>query len=152
MKRKEKHNPHLFQISLKIILKNKKGEILILKLPQNSSMAGYYDLPGGRINLEELKMPYDKILNREMAEEIGKSARYRLIKKPASIAWHSYFSNKSEKEKHIFLIFFEAFYLSGKIQISKEHIDYKWVKLTKKDISKYFIKGLRKGLNNYFRV
>ena len=78
---KEKHDPYLFQISLKLILKNKKGEILALEMPENSLMAGYYDVPGGRINSDELKMPYEEIFRREVAEEIGKSVKYRLIKK-----------------------------------------------------------------------
>ena len=99
MKQKENHNPHLFQVSLKLILKNKKGEVLILKLPQNSSMTGYYDLPGGRINSEEIKISPDKIIKRESLEEIGK-VKYAL-KKPVSVGWHSYISSKSDKEKHI---------------------------------------------------
>ena len=148
MKRKENHNPHLFQVSLKLILKNKKGEILILKLPQNSSMAGYYDLPGGRINSEEIKMPCDKIIKREIREELGK-IKYSL-KKAISIGWHSYFSSANNKKKYLLFILFEGLYLSGKIILSEEHTDYKWEKLNKRNISKYFTKGLLRGLKNYF--
>ena len=83
MKQKENHNPHLFQASLKLVLKNKKGEILALKLPKTSSMAGYYDLPGGRINAEEIKISPEKIIGRESLEEIGK-VKYSL-KKPVSV-------------------------------------------------------------------
>ena len=90
MKQKESQNPHLFQVSLKLILKNKKGEILALKLPKTSSMAGYCDLPGGRINADEINMPPEKIIKRESLEEIGK-VKYSL-KKPTSVGWHSYIS------------------------------------------------------------
>ena len=146
----ENHDPYLFQVSLKLILKNRKGEILILKMPKDSSMAGYYDLPGGRINSEELKKPYDEIFRREVTEEIGESIKYRLSKRPVSISRHPYFSHKLQKEMYIFFIFFEALYLTGKIKISNEHIGYKWLKLNKKDLSRYFTRGLYEGLNNYF--
>jgi 8-oxo-dGTP pyrophosphatase MutT (NUDIX family) len=146
-KSKENHNPHLFQVSLKLILKNKKGEILALQLPKTSSMAGYYDLPGGRINSEEIEISPEKIIKRESLEEIGK-VKYSL-KKPVSVGWHSYISSKSGKEKHVLFVFFEADYLSGKIKLSKEHIDCEWIKLNKKNVSKYFTMGLLKGMENY---
>jgi ADP-ribose pyrophosphatase YjhB (NUDIX family) len=146
----EKHDPYLFQVSLKIILKNKKGEILVLAMPKNSSMAGFYDVPGGRINSDELKMSYEKIFKREVAEEVGKSVKYRLIKRPVSISRHPYFSAKFQKEMYIIFIFFEATYLSGKIKTSSEHIGYQWLKLDKKNVSKYFARGLYEGFKNYF--
>lgn len=148
---KEKHDPYLFQVSLKLILKNKRGEILALAMPKNSSMTGFYDVPGGRINSDELKMSYQKIFGREVVEEIGKSVKYRLIKRPVSISRHPYFSVKLQKEMHIVFIFFEAMYLNGKIKTSTEHIGYQWLKLDKKNISKYFVRGLREGLKNYFK-
>ena len=147
---KEKQNPYLFEVSLKLILKNKKGEVLALKMPKSSSMAGYYDIPGGRINSDELKKPYKEIFKREMAEEIGKSIKYRLIKRPVSISRHPYFSVKLQKDMHIFFIFFEARYLSGKIKISSEHIGHQWIVLNKKSIDEYFVRGLHEGLKNYF--
>ena len=147
---KKIHNPENFNVGLKVILKNKMGEILALKMPMNSTMAGYYDLPGGRINTDEIKIPYDKIIKREVSEEIGKSVKYRLIKKPVSIARHLYFSYKLKRKVYIFFIFFEALFLEGNIKISDEHINYKWIKINnEKIISKYFVRGLREGLKNY---
>jgi len=147
---KRNHDPYLFQVSLKLILKNKKGEVLALEMPENSSMAGYYDVPGGRINSDELKMSYKDIFRREVAEEIGKSTKYRLIKRPVSVSRHPYFSVKLQKKMYIVFIFFEALYLGGKIKISKEHIGYQWLKLNKENISKYFVRGLCEGFKNYF--
>ncbi len=149
-KKKEKQNPYFFEVSLKLILKNKKGEIFVLQMPKSSSMAGYYDVPGGRINSDELKKPYKEIFKREMAEEIGKSIKYRLIKKPVSISRHPYFSVKLKKEMYIFFVFFEATFLGGAIKVSSEHAGYQWIKLNKKNVSKYFVRGLREGFKNYF--
>jgi hypothetical protein len=81
-------------------------------------------------------------------EEIGK-VKYAL-KKPVSVGWHSYISSKSDKEKHILFVFFEALYLSGKIKLSKEHTDYEWIKLNKRNVHKYFTKGILEGMKNYF--
>ena len=121
-----------------------------MAMPENSSMAGFYDVPGGRINSDELRMSYEEILKREIAEEIGKSVRYRLMKRPVSISRHPYFSARYQKEMYIVFIFFEAKYLSGEIKTSNEHIGYRWLKLGKKNVSKCFVRGLYEGFKNYF--
>jgi len=151
MTKEEKHDPYFFYVSLKLILENKKGEALGLEMPEDSSMAGYYDVPGGRINANELEMPYEKIIKREVMEEIGKNARYRLTKSPVSISRHPYFSKKLGKEMYIFFVFFKALYLGGKIKTSNEHIGCKWLKLNKNNVSEYFVRGLREGFKNYFQ-
>lgn len=149
--RKEKHNPHLFYVGLKLILENKRGKILALKMPLNSSMPGYYDLPGGRINSEELKNSYNRIIKREVLEEIGEKVKYRLIKNPVSMARHFYFSPRLKRKGSIFFVFFKSIYLGGAVEISSEHIDYKWLTLNNKTIPKYFTKGLQEGLRNYLK-
>lgn len=139
-----------FQVSLKIILKNKKGEILVLKVPDNGSMAGFYDLPGGRINIKELKEPFGKILKRELEEEIGKKVRYKLSEVPVSIGRHYYFSKIKKKDQNIFWVFFEAQYLSGEISISSEHKEYSWLRLNYNNLKKYFVRGPLEGITHYF--
>ena len=148
---KENHNPYLFHVSLKLILKNKKGEIFALARPPKSSMAGFYDVPGVRINSDELEISYEDIFRREVTEEIGKLVKYSIIKKPVSVSRHPYFSAKLQKEMYIFFIFFEAAYIGGKIKISSEHVGYQWLKLDKSNIFRYFVKGLREGFKNYFK-
>lgn len=148
---KERHDPHFFHVGLKLILENEKGEILALKMPLNSSMPGYYDLPGGRINSEELENPYNKIIKREVWEEIGKKVKYHLIPNPVSIARHFYFSPKLKKKGSIFFVFFKSVYIGGSVEISSEHVNYKWLRLSNKTIPRYFMKGLREGLQNYLK-
>ncbi len=150
-RQKESQNPHSFHVSLKLILENQRGETLALKLPITSSMVGYYDLPGGRINTEELYAPYEKIIKREAVEELGSKVKYRLIMRPASMARHIFFSKKLNRESYIFFIFLKAKYLGGEIKLSNEHVAYKWVKLDAKKVDKYFIKGLQEGLRNYLK-
>lgn len=142
-----------YQISLKIILKNQQGEVLILRAIDNGSYAGYYDLPGGRINADEFRTPrtpLPKIIEREVIEEIGK-IKYKLNKKPVATGRHlipkKYLSLK--KDIHCFYVFFEAVYISGKIKISSEHVGYKWVDLNKIKLTDYFKSGILEGLKMY---
>ncbi len=61
----------IYQVSLKLLLKNNKGEILALKAADNGSYAGYHDLPGGRIDADEFNTDFTEIIEREVKEEIG---------------------------------------------------------------------------------
>lgn len=134
-----------FQVSLKIILKNKKGEILLLKLSDSSSMVGYYEFPGGRIGKVEGSQPLKKTITREIAEELGDKIKYALSETPVAVAKHYL----PKKDRYLFWIFFEAKYIGGAVKISDEHSDYLWVKLTKGNYKKYFISGPLEGAYNY---
>lgn len=138
-----------FEVSLKVILKNKIGEVLLLKTPKHSSLEGTYDLLGGRIREKEIRAPFRKILTREVREEIGNKVRYTLKEVPVAVGRHYYFSKRQQKIQYIFWVFFEAHYRGGKIKISSEHAEYEWVKLEKRDYKKYFIKGPLEGMGGY---
>ncbi len=138
-----------FQVSLKIILKNKKGEILALKTPKSSSLAGYYDLVGGRIREGEMRSSIKKIIDREIKEEIGDRIKYKLKEIPVAIGRHSYFSHTYQKKIPVFWIFFEALYLGGEIKVSSEHIGYSWLKVNQTNLKKFFIKGSLEGMSHY---
>jgi len=73
-----------YQISLKLFLKNKKGEVLVLRAVDAGTLKGFYDFPGGRVHVEEFKTPLLKILKREVKEEIG-DVDFEI--KPRPIAW-----------------------------------------------------------------
>lgn len=138
----------LFFVSLKIILHNADGAILLLKLPSTSAMAGYYDLPGGRIHRGEEKVPFSDIIAREIREEIG-NITFQLCEVPVAVSRHFYVSKKTHKEQNLFWIFFEAQYIDGKIEVSDEHTRYEWTHITEDNISKFFIKGALEGVWSY---
>lgn len=139
-----------YQVSLKIILKNQRGEVLLLQAIDHGSYAGYYDLPGGRIDVNEFKIFLPEIIEREIIEEIGK-IRYKLNEKPVAVGRHlipeKYLRDK--KDIHCFYVFFEAVYISGKIKISSEHVGYKWVDLDKIKLADYFKSGILEGIKMY---
>ena len=134
-----------YQISLKIILKNDKNEILILKDLETSSFAGFYDLPGGRIDKDEFSTPFPEIIKREIKEECG-NIKILLNKTPVATGRHLI---SKEKEIHVLYLFFEARLLEGKIIISDEHEEYKWIKLDEINPEEYFKSGILEGIEMY---
>lgn len=145
-----KKEKDFYQISLKIFLKNKKGEILALKAVENSTFAGSYDLPGGRINTDEFKVDFIEILKREVEEEIGK-VNFSVNIKPVAIGRHLIPASRADsgRETRVLYLFFEAEFLDGNITISDEHIEYKWINLKEIDPKQYFKSGILEGVRMY---
>lgn len=142
-------NHAIFQVSLKIIMKNNQGEILILKNLDESSMPGFYDFPGGRISESEISEDFVTIMHREITEEIGRGLKYKIHNMPVSSTIHNYNSKTHGKTMHILWLFFEAEFIKGDIKISNEHLEYMWVKLSSENVSKYFTGGPLEGVKKY---
>lgn len=140
-----------YQVSLKVILKNNKDEILVLNADPKGSYAGYYDLPGGRIDDNEFTIPYAQIIQREILEELG-NAKISVNPKPVAIGRHLIPAAMSAEKKdlHVFYVFFEANLISGDIKISDEHIGFRWINLDEQEPSKLFKSGTLEGINMYF--
>jgi 8-oxo-dGTP pyrophosphatase MutT (NUDIX family) len=139
----------IFEVSLKLVIKNKANEILLLKMPDDSSMAGYFDLPGGRIRELEKSGSLKTAMRREIAEELGKDVKLEIKETPVAVGRHSYISKDTSEEKWIFWILFEALYKSGEIQISPEHKEYEWLKVNTDNLSKLFMRGPLEAMSNY---
>jgi len=139
-----------YQVSLKLLLKNKMGEILALKAADNGSYAGYYDLPGGRIDTDEFSKDLSEIIKREIFEEIG-DIKFHLQSKPVAVGRHLLPAVMAgmDKDVHILYLFFEAEYLDGEMKISDEHSGLKWLDLTVVELSQYFTSGMLEGVKMY---
>lgn len=95
----------------------KGGRILLLQ----DRNYGWRDLPGGRTENTEYERPIEKILVREVREEIGR-VRYTLGKPAFQYRrWHS------TRHVHILTTVYEAQYISGRVVLSEEHGSYEWV-------------------------
>lgn len=105
-----------YHVGLKILL-NKDEKILFLKTDN-----GRWDFPGGRIDDVEHTVPLADILAREVAEELGPGMKYRLGK--PVVHFRRYYSSI---EQNIFLVVFEAEFVSGDVAISDEHVGYEWI-------------------------
>ena len=143
------HTPHLFQISLKAILEDGEGRILGLKNTPDSSVAEFYDLPGGRIGSDELEAAYADILARELEEEIGTAVRYELEPHPVSLGRHNYYSKERGCDNSVLMVFFRAKYLGGEVRISEEHVGYEWIDPRAAALESYFTAGWLEGLRGY---
>jgi 8-oxo-dGTP pyrophosphatase MutT (NUDIX family) len=138
-------NPQFFKVSLKAIIKNKMDEYLILKASSNRWFKGFWDLPGGRINKDEININFHKLIDREIKEEAGTSVKYKLRLDPVSLSKYKFPNGACT-----LYILFEAKYISGKIEISEEHSEYQWQKLNKQNVKKLFHGSLKELMFNYF--
>jgi len=146
-----KKEKDFYQVSLKVFLKNNKGEVLILKGINSGTFAGFYDLPGGRINTDEFKVDFNEILKREIKEEVGKVNFHINSNKPVAFGRHlipASFSDEG-REKRVLYLFFEAEFSDGNVIISDEHTDHKWVNLKEIDQKQYFKSGILEGVKMY---
>lgn len=142
-----------YHISLKAILKNKNGEALILKADSNGTLAGFYDLPGGRIDEDEFATPLPEILKREIIEEIGE-ADFEINETPVAVGRHCIKKEhaNSEKDVHVFYVFYEVQLETGNVNISDEHEGFEWVDLKKIELKRYFTTAMLEGIKMYLGV
>jgi len=137
-----------YQISLKAFLKNSKGKILVLKSLADGPFAGFYDFPGGRIHQDEFRVPILDILKREITEETG-IVNFKIRPLPVAYARHEVL--KKEGPLHVFYLFFEGEYKSGKIKMSAEHQGYKWLDLGAIKLAQYFGPWFLEALKMYLK-
>lgn len=141
------HDPVDFHISLKLLLKNDKGEMLLLKsISKNKEWHDTWDLPGGRINKDEIDVGFHEAIDREIKEEVGE-IEYVLRADPVSLSKCSYEHDDSQR----FFILFEAKYIKGEIKVSEEHSGYAWKKITSKNAEENFHQVIKQLMVNYFK-
>ncbi|MDY9928028.1 NUDIX hydrolase [Methanosarcina sp.] len=105
-------------ISVYAILRNEKGEFLLLRRSENSrTNPGKWDLPGGKVNPEE---SLKEAVIREVWEETGISIV------PGEIAGEV---NFELPEKKVIAVVFNGGYVIADIKLSYEHMEYAWFSL-----------------------
>lgn len=141
-----------YQISLKVILKNAQGEMLILETDYGSTFAGFHDLPGGRINKDEFSVPLLEIIKREISEEIG-NIDIVINEIPVAIGRHHVKKEhtRSKNDFHLLYVFYEARMNGGDITLSDEHEGFKWIDPEKIELEKYFTSGILEGMKMYLK-
>ena len=120
MKKVMKRDFGVFQVGLKLVLR--KGD-KILFLRDNDEKKSW-DWPGGRIDDVEYGATDEKIIAREVREELGSAVKYTLGKPAFTLKrW----TMRGGKKTCIFCIFYEAEFRSGIIKLSSEHSSYEWI-------------------------
>lgn len=107
------------QVGVKVLLKNRNGEFLILKRlsGKGTLISGLWDIPGGRINQDESL--FDG-LKREVFEEVKISIDVRSLK---IVGAQDIFYGSNN---HVVRITFEGNIVDSNIFLSSEHTEFKW--------------------------
>lgn len=137
-------NRHIsYHVGLKILLR-KQDEFLFLKPALGSS----FDLPGGRISVEEKETPLHEILHREIREELGPTLKYQLGS--SAFQYRRYFPALNLS---VFLNVYEAVFISGDILLSPEHRSYQWINPLEFPFkeAQFLSKEEYLGFKNYFQ-
>lgn len=135
----KKRHIDLFQVTQKLLIVNDQNQLLILK----AAIHGLYDVPGGRLDMQEFTAPLLECLDREVREELGSEVRLKINYKPIGLGRELLFDKILQQDhyRRIFIIGYEAKYLGGEIKLSNEHESYKWVDVKTFDPSGKFRPG-----------
>lgn len=111
----------IFQVGLKVLLR-KGVKILLLRMNDDDN---WLDLPGGRIDNVEYRMPLEKIIAREVREELGQKVKY-VLGEPL-FCFRRLRRGKSASPAYVFLVVYDAQWKAGDIKLSFEHSSYELV-------------------------
>lgn len=133
----------LYFVAVKLLMR--RGEELLI----THDIFGCWDLPGGRIRVDEFEKSLESVIERKIIEELGPEVNY-------SLGAPSVFF-RVEREEHslkgqkvrIFAIGYEAKYLSGEIRLGKNHDKSEWVDVNNFEPDKYFTGGWLAGVEEY---
>ena len=107
-----------YNISVYTIVLNDKGELLLLKRSKDSNNnPGKWDLPGGKMELDET---LKEALMREVREETGISIV------PGEVAGYATYELP---ERKVIAIIVDGGYVNPSVNLSHEHTEYSWVPL-----------------------
>lgn len=141
----------LYLVAVKLLMR--QGDKLLI----THDIFDTWDLPGGRIRVDEFHKPLESVIERKVREELGPEVRYALAQ-PAVFF-------RVEREEHaltkqgtyvpsgqmvrIFAIGYEARYLGGEIKLGEYHDTMEWVNVKTFEPTKYFKGGWLAGVEEY---
>ena len=136
-----------YHVSLKLFLKNEKGEILVMQTLIEGNGQGKYDVPGGRIDEDEFNVPFEQIIRREVAEELGDTITSDILPDPVALGRKKF--PFAQKDASILFVFFEGMYRGGEIKICEEYSGFDWIDPTNPEYADRFIPGIYDALQHY---
>lgn len=142
-----------FQVSLKVFIKDKEGRVLALQGKfKRLEWQGMYDFPGGRIDVDEVAVPFEDIVRREVKEECG-DLKFTLSPGPVALGHFVIDADGETPEIQVLYVFFEAQLEGGEVTISDEHVGHRWFtdKELKDEAEKLFASGNLEGLKMYLK-
>ena len=106
-----------YHVGMKLLLW-KGDEVLFLR----DAQTGHLDLPGGRIDDNEDKIPLLDVLKREVTEELGPDVQYEVG--PFLFQYRRF--SPRDKNVRVFVNVYGGRYVGGDIELSHEHGSYEW--------------------------
>lgn len=113
-------NKELIEVVGMILLKD--GKLLLAKRPMNKKFGGFWELPGGKVELNE---SYPEALRREISEELSIELD--------QLAYYDSNIHPISEHQQIKLICFLCYQYYGEIKLT-EHLDAKW--FTKNELTR----------------
>ena len=107
-----------------------------------------WDIPGGRIKKDEFEKPFEDVLRRKIAEELGGDVKYE-IGDPVTFFRVERSEVGIEGDARIFAIGYKVKYLGGEIILGDHHDEYRWVDINSFDPKELFKDGWEIGLGEY---
>lgn len=107
-----------FEVSLKAFIV-RDGRALLLR----EADTGWWELPGGRIDVGEEMLPHSDVLAREIAEELGPDVRIEAT--DAAVSW---VRRRPTDGVFLFLMARVCIFAGGEMRLSDEHDDIRWVR------------------------
>jgi hypothetical protein len=133
-------------VAVKVFLV-KNGKLLILK-----DSFGDWDLPGGRIKIDEFETPLEKIIERKMAKELGGDIKYTVGKPVVFMRHERIEQSPGNPTVRIFAVGYDGILESGEIKLSERHTEMLWVNPKGFEPEKYFEGGWLKGVKEYLSI
>lgn len=132
----------LYFVAVKLLLRN--GDKLLI----THDIFGEWDLPGGRIRVDEFNKPLESVIDRKINEELGPEVNFELGK-PTVFFRVQRIEQPGDRQTRIFAIGYEAKYLGGEIKLGKHHDKMEWVNINLFQPKKYFTGGWLLGVEEY---
>lgn len=133
----------VYFVAVKLLLMD--GDKLLI----THDIFGDWDLPGGRINVDEFDKPLEVVIQRKMQEELGIEINY--ILGDPKVFFRVERLEHGQKVR-IFAVGYEAQYLEGRIKLGKHHDKMEWVDTHSFKPDHYFTGGWLKGVKEYLSI
>ena len=135
-----------YLVGLKAFISKEEELLIIQSNPRGVYRSKVWGLPGGKVNEEELHLPFQVTLQREIHEELGRDIKVEIH--DFFHAWKYIIPNK----KSIVLLGLHCTYHSGEVVLDQqEYCEYAWLKLT--DLDTYqFLPGQKEAILKWYSI
>jgi len=106
-----------FHVAMKAFI-GREGTLLVVK----DSSSGFWELPGGRIDVGEENIPHSEVLLRELREELGPNLDVA-VERPM-VSWTKRLWGE---DGFVVLVGWRCDYRKGEVRLSDEHTEFRWV-------------------------